>query len=80
MARQQGTDKRGNTLLGRHLDIDSQRTIVHTSDDHLVVTLGLEYMLVVHTPNATLVASRAHEEEVRKVVAELESRAWTDFL
>ena len=80
VARQQGTDKRGNTLLGRHLDIDSQRTIVHTSDDHLVVTLGLEDMLVVHTPNATLVASRAHEEEVRKVVAELESRAWTDFL
>ena len=53
---------------------------MHAGDGHLVVTLGLEDMLVVHTPDATLVADRAREEEVRKVVAELESRGWTEFL
>jgi hypothetical protein len=37
-------------------------------------------MLVVHTPDATLVADRAHEEAVKKVVAELESRGWTQYL
>jgi hypothetical protein len=37
-------------------------------------------MLVVHTPDATLVAERSHEEAVRKVVAELESRGWTEYL
>jgi hypothetical protein len=35
---------------------------------------------VVHTPDATLVASRSREEEVKKVVAELERRGWSEFL
>jgi mannose-1-phosphate guanylyltransferase len=80
VARQRQADERGNTFVGRHLDIDSRNTIVQSGDGHLVVTLGLEDMLVVHTADATLVADRAREEEVRKVVAELERREWTDFL
>jgi mannose-1-phosphate guanylyltransferase len=80
VARQRGGDEAGNTVVGRHLGIDSVRTIVHAGDDHLVVTMGLEDMLVVHTPDATLVARRAHEEAVRKVVAELEKRGWNEYL
>ncbi len=80
VARQRGADGRGNTIVGRHLGIDTTGTIVQAADDHLVVTLGLEDMLVVHTPDATLVADRAHEEAVRKVVAELEQRGWHDWL
>jgi mannose-1-phosphate guanylyltransferase len=80
VARQRGVDAAGNTVVGRHLGIDSARTIVHAADGHLVVTLGLEDMLVVHTPDATLVADRAHEEAIRKVVAELENRGWSEYL
>jgi mannose-1-phosphate guanylyltransferase len=80
VARQRGADAEGNTVVGRHLGIDSTRTIVHTADGHLVVTMGLEDMLVVHTPDATLVARREHEEAVRRVVAELEKRGWTEYL
>jgi mannose-1-phosphate guanylyltransferase len=80
VARQRGADDRDNTFVGRHLDIGSQGTIVHTDGEHLVVTLGLENMLVVHTDDATLVADRSREEEVRKVVAELEARGWQEFL
>ncbi len=80
VARQRGGDAVGNTIVGRHLGIDSTRTIVHSGDDHLVVTIGLEDMLVVHTPDATLVASRAQEEAVRRVVAELEKRGWNEYL
>ncbi|MFM9107892.1 MAG: mannose-1-phosphate guanylyltransferase, partial [Chloroflexota bacterium] len=50
------------------------------ADGHLVVTLGLRDMLIVHTPDATLVADRAHEEQIRRVVAELEKRGWQDSL
>jgi mannose-1-phosphate guanylyltransferase len=80
VARQRGSDVAGNTAVGRHLGIDSVRTIVHSGGDHLVVTLGLEDMLVVHTADATLVANRTHEEAVRKVVAELENRGWKEYL
>jgi len=80
VARQRGADDQGNTIVGRHLGIDSTGTIVHAGDGHLVVTMGLTNMLVVHTPDATLVAERSHEEAVRKVVAELETRAWNEYL
>ena len=79
-ARQRGADDQGNTIVGRHLGIDSTGTIVHAGDGHLVVTMGLVTMLVVHTPDATLVAERTHEEAVRKVVAELEARGWNEYL
>jgi mannose-1-phosphate guanylyltransferase len=80
VARQRGADEQGNTIVGRHLGIDSTGTIVHAGDGHLVVTMGLVDMLVVHTPDATLVAERTHEEAVRKVVAELEARGWNEYL
>jgi len=34
----------------------------------------------VHTPDATLVAHRSHEEAIRKVVAELEKCGWNEYL
>lgn len=80
VARQRGADEQGNTIVGHHLGIDSTGTIVHAADGHLVVTMGLANMLVVHTPDATLVAERTHEEAVRKVVAELEARGWNEYL
>ena len=80
VARQRGADEQGNTVVGRHVGIDSVRTIVHADGNHLVVTLGVSDMLVVCTPDATLVADRSHEEAVRKVVAELENRGWSDVL
>lgn len=80
VARQRGVDSSGSTIVGRHLSIDSGGLIVHTDQDHLVVTLGLEDMLVVHTDDATLIARRSHEEQIRRVVSELEKRGWDDYL
>jgi mannose-1-phosphate guanylyltransferase len=53
---------------------------VHTTSDHLVVTLGLENAIVVHTPDATLVADKGQEEAIREVVKALEERGWKEYL
>ena len=74
LARLAGSDENGNTIVGRHLGLDTTGTIVRTDDDHLVVTLGLKDCIVVHTPNATLVANKHDEEQIRQVVKELEKR------
>ena len=42
LARLAGTDVNGNTIVGRHLGLNTNGTIVRTDDEHLVVTLGLE--------------------------------------
>jgi len=80
LARLVGTDELGNTIQGKHLGIATHKTIVRTDEVHLVVTVGLDDCIVVHTPDATLVAARSHEEQIRKVVAELRDRGWTEHL
>jgi mannose-1-phosphate guanylyltransferase len=80
LSRLAGSDENGNTIIGMHLGVNTTGTIVRTDGKHLVVTLGLKDCIVVHTPNATLVASKHDEEQIRQVVKELESRGWRDYL
>jgi mannose-1-phosphate guanylyltransferase len=80
LARSQGADSDGNTVVGRHLGIRTSGSIVYTSGEHLVVTLGLDDTIVVHTPDATLVADKSQEEAIREVVKELEARDWREYL
>lgn len=80
LSRLAGTDRFDNTIVGRHLGMNTAGTIVRTSDDHLVVTVGLKDCLVVHTPDATLVANKHDEEAIREIVKQLEARGWTQYL
>ena len=80
LARLRGVDAAGNTIVGKHLGIETSGTIVRTDEQHLVVTVGLEDCIVVHTPGATLVASKRSEEAVRKVAEMLRERGWNDYL
>jgi len=78
--RQKGVDDDGNTLVGKSLAVDTKGTLVYGDDDHLIVTVGLEDLIVVRTENATLVATKKDEAKIKQVVAELEKRDWKDLL
>jgi len=80
VARLAGADGEGNTTSGRHLALDTHGSIIRTSEDHLVATVGVDDLIVVHTPDATLVADRHDEESIRKIVKMLEERGWTEYL
>jgi mannose-1-phosphate guanylyltransferase len=80
LARLAGTDENGNTVIGRHVSLETNGTIIRTDDEHLVVTLGLKDMIVVHTPKATLVASKHNEEQIRQVVKQLQELGWKEYL
>ncbi len=80
LARLRGVDAEGNTIVGKHLGIETRGTIVRTSEQHLIVTVGLEDCIVVHTPGATLIASKQSEESVRKVAEMLREKGWNDYL
>jgi mannose-1-phosphate guanylyltransferase len=73
-------DEQGNCVRGKFLPIQSQRMIVYGTQEHLVVTIGMQDTIVVHTENATLVAPKHEEERVREVVKQLQTRAWEEFL
>jgi mannose-1-phosphate guanylyltransferase len=80
LSRLAGADRFDNTIIGRHLGINTTGTIVRTDDQHLVVTVGLKDCLVVHTPEATLVANKHDEEAIREIVKMLETRGWGEYL
>ncbi len=80
LARLLGSDANGNTIVGKHLGLNTSGTIVRTDGEHLVVTLGVKDCIIVHTPNATLVADKHSEEQIRQVVKQLEELGWSDYL
>ncbi|MDA7977363.1 MAG: mannose-1-phosphate guanylyltransferase [Pirellulales bacterium] len=80
MARLRNQDERGNTVIAKHLAEDTSGCIVRSEGEHLIVTLGLEDCLVVHTPNVTLVADKNREESIRKLVAMVEENGWQEYL
>ena len=80
IARLEGTDAEGNTISARHLGLRTSGTIVRGPDDHLIVTLGVSDLIVVHTPDATLVASKHDEESIRQLVKMIADRGWQQYL
>ncbi|MBP1699320.1 MAG: cpsB [Deltaproteobacteria bacterium] len=63
-------DKTGNILRGNTITIGSENSTVFAGD-RLVATIGLKDMVVVDTPDATLVTPKDRVQEVRKIVETL---------
>jgi len=63
-------DTDGNILKGNAVDFGSQNSII-VGGERLVATVGLKEMVVVDTPDATLVLSKERAQEVKKVVERL---------
>jgi mannose-1-phosphate guanylyltransferase len=64
---------------GRHLDRGSHRVLVH-GGDRLVVTVGLEDVIIVDTPDALLVCHRDRAEEIKPVLDEIAGTAGERYL
>jgi mannose-1-phosphate guanylyltransferase len=80
IARLRGSDANGNTVTGRHAGVRTTGCIIRSSGDHLVATMGLKDCIVVHTPNATLVADKNDEESVRQLVKQIEEQGLGEYL
>ena len=74
LERLHGQDDAGNTVVGRYYGVDTSNCIIHSANDHLVTTIGMRDCIVVHTPDATLVASRQDENAIRELIKLLQDR------
>jgi mannose-1-phosphate guanylyltransferase/mannose-6-phosphate isomerase len=72
-------DASGNVVSGNVIDIGSRDTIVY-AEKRLVATIGLKDMVVVDTPDATLVCTKERAQDVKKVVDELKKRKGEEHL
>lgn len=74
-------DAQNNTIDAKHCGLDTTNCIIRSTDEnHLIATFGIDDLLVVHTPDATLVAKKDDEEAIRKIVSLIEKQNDTKYL
>ncbi len=72
-------DENGNVIIGNAAQIDTKNTIIYTKNK-LVATVGLENMIVIDTPDITLVCPLDKAQEVKKIVEKLKQQGRIDLL
>ena len=75
-------DAEGNILVkGRHIAEDTQDTLVYGNEDkRLVVTIGVEDLVIVDSGDVLLIAKSDQAQDVRKVVDRLKAENKTEYL
>ncbi len=72
-------DEDGNILKGNVINIESRNSTIFAGE-RLIATIGLRDMVVVDTPDATLVSPKERAQEVRKVVEKLKQSGREEHL
>jgi mannose-1-phosphate guanylyltransferase/mannose-6-phosphate isomerase len=70
-------DSEGNIVRGRVVDIGSRNSVIFGSD-RAVATIGLKDMIIVDTPDATLVCPKERAQEVKEVVSVLKKKGFIE--
>lgn len=59
-------DERGNVTVGKNgIAVGGANNILVSESDHLIMTLGVDDIVVIHSDNATLVCRRDQEQAIR---------------
>lgn len=66
-------DGDGNLREGDTLTVDTHNSLLRSHERHLIATVGVDDLIVVTTPDATLVAHRDAAQDVKKIVDQLKS-------
>ena len=72
-------DSKGNVVKGDVIIEDTTNSYIY-ADHHFVATLGLDNIIVIDTPNATLVSSKEKANEIHKVLDKLHSKGRREIL
>lgn len=75
-------DKDGNVNMAvRHISFDTSNTLVYSrSDQHMIVTLGIENLVIVESDNTILICDRAKSQEIKNVVKFLTDNGLDEYL
>ena len=75
-------DDQPNVEFGQHIGRDTKGSIIYNTDDsELIVTIGLEDVVVVRDGNATLIVDKHRTQEIKQVLKVLKDNPnYTDLL
>jgi len=66
-------DSNGNVIQGDVFTEETTNTYIH-ANHHMVATIGVQDLVIVDTPNATLIATKDKAQEVKKIVERLQDQ------
>jgi len=64
-------DVNGNVVNGDVFMQDTTNTYIH-ANGHMIATIGVQNLVIVDTPNATLISTKDKSQEVKKIVEQLQ--------
>lgn len=73
-------DGDGNRLEGDVIAIDSRNCLMRASERRMIAALGVSDLVIVDTPDATLVAPRERVQDVKRLVDQLKSAGRQEHL
>ncbi len=73
-------DLHGNTVLADFEGVDATDCIIVGEPGHLVTAVGVDKLIIVHTPDATLVCNRMEDSKVKALVEKLKKGSRTEVL
>src|SRR5262249_55515989 len=72
-------DGQGNTILARHVGVDTSGCVIVAEPGQLIATLGLSNLVIVQDGDCILIADRSKESEVKKIVEQLGKQGLEHF-
>lgn len=65
------SDSEGNVVRGKHIEIDTRDSLIYGPPEKTIVTIGLDNLIVVDTPDALLICRSDRSQDVKKIVDRL---------
>jgi mannose-1-phosphate guanylyltransferase len=75
-------DENGNIMLGEHIHpLESKNSLFFSDEkEKMVISLGVQNMIIVNTPDALLICPRGESQKVKMLVEYLKTNHYTLFL
>jgi len=80
LERRNPQDADRNPVQGLHAGVDTAGCVIVSDADHLIGTLGVRDLIVIQNGNATLVATKEREGEVKKLVDAIKAKGLGRYL
>lgn len=73
-------DAHQNVVVGSHQGLRSENCVIVGPKQHLITTMGVQDLIIVHTPDATLIANRRDEQSVKQLLEQLKEQGLEEYL
>ncbi|MEK7097298.1 MAG: cupin domain-containing protein, partial [Patescibacteria group bacterium] len=69
----------GKDENSRHIGIDSKNIFIHSTNNRLITTIGVEDLIVVENNDSILIQKRGRSEDVKKIVRHLKDNKFREI-